>query len=137
MVRGCLIPPEELSWRFSRSSGPGGQGVNTSDSRVELSFDVANSPSLDPILRQRALRALAPRLHAGVLTVSASRERSQLRNRELAISLLAGVLHQATAPPATKRVATRPSRGAAERRLQAKRARARVKASRGRPSPMD
>lgn len=137
VVRGCLIPADELVWRFSRSSGPGGQGVNTSDSRVELSFDLANSPSLDPVLRQRALRALGHRLRNGVLTVSASRERSQLRNRELALQGLASLLRTATAPPAPRRVATKPSRAATQRRLDAKRARSRVKASRGRPAATD
>src|SRR5947208_11684641 len=77
-----VVPPHELSWRFSRSSGPGGQGVNTSDSRVELSLDIANSPAFPPVLRDRALRRLDGRLVDGVLTVSASEHRSQLRNRE-------------------------------------------------------
>ena len=81
-VRGKVIPADELSWRFSRSSGPGGQSVNTSDSRVELSYDVAASSALGPVLRERALTALADRLVNGVLTISASEQRSQLRNRE-------------------------------------------------------
>ena len=83
-VRGAVIPADELSWRFSRSSGPGGQSVNTSDSRVELSYDLASSTALGPVLKQRALRALHGRLVNGVLTVSASEFRSQLRNREAA-----------------------------------------------------
>ena len=71
-VRGRVIPADELSWRFSRSSGPGGQSVNTSDSRVELSYDLAASSALGPVLRERALAALADRLVNGVLTISAS-----------------------------------------------------------------
>jgi len=77
-----VIPPEELSWRFSRSSGPGGQSVNTTDSRVEVSYDLAGSDALGPVLKERALRALADRLADGVITVAASEHRSQLRNRE-------------------------------------------------------
>ena len=75
------IPAEELGWRFSRSGGPGGQGVNTTDSRVELSWNVATSPALSPSLRERALRRLGPRLTGGALTIVASEYRSQLRNR--------------------------------------------------------
>src|SRR5262249_3309330 len=78
-VRGITLPPEELSWRFSRSTGPGGQSVNTTDSRVELSFDLEGSTALPPVYRDRALRALAGRLADGVLTVTASETRSPLR----------------------------------------------------------
>jgi ribosome-associated protein len=98
-VRGKVIPADELSWRFSRSSGPGGQSVNTSDSRVELSYDLAASSALGPVLKERALAALADRLVNGVLTISASEHRSQLRNREAATRRLASVLTSATAPP--------------------------------------
>ena len=98
-VRGAVIPADELSWRFSRSSGPGGQSVNTSDSRVELSYDLASSNALGPVLKERALRTLHGRLVDGVLTVSASEFRSQLRNREAAARRLADVLTAATAPP--------------------------------------
>jgi ribosome-associated protein len=104
-VRGAVIPADELSWRFSRSSGPGGQSVNTSDSRVELSYDLASSTALGPVLKERALRALAGRLAGGVLTVTASEFRSQLRNREAAARRLAAVLTAATAPPARARAA--------------------------------
>ena len=99
-VRGKVIPADELSWRFSRSSGPGGQSVNTSDSRVELSYDVAASSALGPLLRERALTALADRLVNGVLTVSASEHRSQLRNREAASRRLASVLTARDRPAA-------------------------------------
>ena len=126
-VRGRTIPASELSWRFSRSSGPGGQSVNTSDSRVELSYDLAASSALGPALKERALRALAGRLVDGVLTISASEFRSQLRNREAAQQRLIALLTAATAaPPATRRP-TRPTRGSQERRLAAKQRRAQVK----------
>ena len=126
-VRGVVIPPAELTWRFSRSPGPGGQSVNTADSRVELSFDLAASAALPPVLKDRAMRALAGRLSGGVLTVAASEHRSQLRNREAAAARLAALLTQATAPPPAKRRPTRPSRGAKERRLAAKRRRSETK----------
>jgi ribosome-associated protein len=125
-----VVPEAELSWRFSRSSGPGGQSVNTSDSRAELSFDVARSPSLDEHLRARALERLSGRLVDGVLTVAASDQRSQLQNRESAERRLAQVLREAVAPPAPGRRATRPTRGSKERRLQAKRQRSEIKRNR-------
>jgi ribosome-associated protein len=126
-VRGAVIRPEELSWRFSRSAGPGGQSVNTTDSRVELSFDLAASGSLSPVLKERALRALAGRLVNGTITVSASEHRSQLRNRETAASRLAALLTVATAPPPAARRPTKPSRAARERRLAAKHRRSQTK----------
>lgn len=132
-VTGAVVVPEhELSWRFSRSSGPGGQHVNTSDSRVELSFDVGRSPSLPDPLRRRALERLAGRLVDGVLTVTASDRRSQLQNRELAERRLAGVLRAAVAPPPPARRPTRPTKAAQERRLQVKRQRSQLKAARRR-----
>ena len=126
-VRGTVIPADELSWRFSRSSGPGGQSVNTSDSRVELSYDLASSTALGPVLKQRALRALPGRLVDGVLTVSASEFRSQLRNREAAARRMAAVLTAATAPPPKARRPTKPTRGSKERRLAAKQRRSQIK----------
>ena len=131
--RSVAIPPHDLSWRFSRSSGPGGQGVNTADSRVELSFDVATSTALSPLLRGRALARLQGRLVDGVLTVTASEHRSQLRNREAALARLADVLREAVAPPAAPRRPTKPTRGAVERRLADKRRRSEVKKQRRLP----
>jgi ribosome-associated protein len=125
-----VLPEAELSWRFSRSSGPGGQSVNTSDSRAELSFDVARSPSLPEHLRTRALVALANRLVDGVLTVAASEQRSQLQNREAAEQRLADLLRAAVAPPPPPRRATKPTRGSKERRLQVKRQRSELKRGR-------
>jgi ribosome-associated protein len=120
-VRGTTIPPEELSWRFSRSAGPGGQSVNTTDSRVELSYDLANSAALRPVHKERALQALAGRLADGVITVTASETRSQLRNREAAAERLTALLTEATAPPPKPRRPMKPSRAARERRLAEKR----------------
>jgi ribosome-associated protein len=125
--RSIVVPERELRWRFSHSSGPGGQGVNTADSRVELSLDVANTTALGPIQRKRALDRLSRRLVDGVLTVTASEHRSQYRNREAARERLARILAGAVAPPPRQRKATRPSRAAVERRLADKRRRARTK----------
>jgi ribosome-associated protein len=125
-----VIPGGELHERFSRSSGPGGQSVNTTDSRVELSFDVQRSPSLPPQARDRALRRLASRLADGVVTVTAETERSQLMNREAARARLASLLREAVAPPPPSRVATKPTRAGRERRLETKRRRAQVKRNR-------
>lgn len=127
-VRGRLvIPAAELTWRFSRSGGPGGQSVNTTDSRVELSFDVAGSPTLSRVERERALERLAARLVGGVLTLAASEHRSQLRNRAAAEARLVAVLSEAVAPPPRRRRATRPSRAATERRIAEKKRRGEVK----------
>jgi ribosome-associated protein len=127
VVRGTVIPPEELSWRFSRSPGPGGQSVNTTESRVELSYDLARSDALPPPLKDRALRALEGRMPGGVITVTASENRSQLRNREAAAARLAALLTEATAPPPRPRRPTRPSRAARERRLADKQRRSEIK----------
>jgi ribosome-associated protein len=121
------VPEHELTWRFSRSSGPGGQSVNTTDSRAELSYDVAGSPSLPDDLRARALGRLAGRLVDGVLTVAAGEHRSQLQNREAAEQRLAQLLREALAPPPPPRRPTRPTRGSKERRLEDKRQRSQVK----------
>jgi len=126
-VRGTTIPADELSWRFSRSPGPGGQSVNTSDTRVELSYDLAASTALPEPLKERALRSLAARLTDGVITVVASENRSQLRNREAAAARLSGLLTKATAPPAAPRRPTKPTRASVERRLAAKQRRAQLK----------
>jgi ribosome-associated protein len=131
--RGVDVPDSELSWRFSRSSGPGGQSVNTADSRVELSFDVLRSPSVPDPLRRRLLARLEHRLVGGVLTVAASEYRSQHRNREAARARLAALLTEASRPPPPRRRATRPTRGSQERRLAGKQRRSRTKALRRRP----
>ena len=125
-----LIPAAELHERFSRSSGPGGQSVNTADSRVELSFDVEHSSALPEWARARAAERLAGRLAGGVLTVTASEQRSQLANRQAARARLAGLLRDAIAPPPRPRIPTRPGRAANERRLAAKRNRAAIKRTR-------
>jgi ribosome-associated protein len=126
-VRGITIPPDELTWRFSRSQGPGGQSVNTADTRAELSFDLAGSAALPPALKRRALAALEGRLADGVITVAASEHRSQLRNREAAAARMAELLAEATAPPPRPRRPTRPSRAATERRLADKQRRSQTK----------
>jgi ribosome-associated protein len=126
-VRGITIPPDELTWRFSRSQGPGGQSVNTTDSQAELSFDLAGSAALPQVLKERALAALAGRLSGGVLTVAASEHRSQLRNREAAAARLSALLTAATAAPRRTRRPTRPSRASVERRLADKQRRGTVK----------
>ena len=134
-VRGPLVlPARELHWRFSRSSGPGGQGVNTADSRVELSFDLGRSPSFPQHLRERAERRLVGRLVDGVLTVVASEHRSQLRNRDAARARLAALLREAVAPEPPARRPTRPTTGAKRRRLDAKARRGAIKRLRGRPT---
>jgi ribosome-associated protein len=127
VTRSVLIPEGELRWRFSRSSGPGGQSVNTADSRVELSLDVARTSAFGPVQRARALDRLHGRLVDGVLTVRASAQRSQLQNREAARDRLAAVLAKAIAPPPPARRPSKPGKAAIERRIADKKRRARTK----------
>ena len=128
--KGLVIPAAELGWRFSRASGPGGQGVNTTDSRVELVFDLAASRALPMALRERALRRLAARLTPAGLVIVAAEHRSQWRNRQAAQRRLVALLQEAMAPPAAPRRRTRPTRGSVERRLKAKRQRSAIKSGR-------
>jgi ribosome-associated protein len=124
------IPAAELRWRFSRSSGPGGQNVNTTDSRVELLFDLAATPSLPPHLRARALQRLEGRLVEGCVVIAASEHRSQWQNRVAAQRRLVELLQEAIKPPPPPRRATKPTRGAVQRRLAAKKQRSAVKQQR-------
>lgn len=129
--RSVVVPDRELTVRFSRSSGPGGQGVNTTDSRVELSFDVARSPSLPTATRARMLARLGDRLVDGVVTVAASEHRAQLANRRAARDRLGVLLSEAAAPPPRPRRPTKPSRRANQRRLDSKKKRSQTKQGRG------
>lgn len=128
------VPADELGWHFSRSSGPGGQHANTSDTRVSLSLDLASCRGLGHTRRQRALERLAHRLVDGVLTVSVQEHRSQARNRAQARERMAALLTEATAPPPRRRRPSRPSRAARQRRLDAKKHRGDLKRSRSRPA---
>ena len=124
---GLMIPAAELGWRFSRASGPGGQGVNTTDSRVELVYDLGSSSALPPTLRERALRRLAARLTPAGLVIVAAEHRSQWQNRQAAQKRLVELIQAAIAPPPPPRRPTKPSRGSVERRLKAKRQRGSIK----------
>jgi ribosome-associated protein len=124
------IPLAALRWRFSRSSGPGGQNVNTTDSRVELAFDLAGSEALGPVLKARALRRLEGRLVEGCVVIAASEHRSQWQNRVAAQRRLVELLQEALKPPPPPRRATRPTRGSVERRLAAKQRRSAIKGRR-------
>ncbi|WP_329145813.1 alternative ribosome rescue aminoacyl-tRNA hydrolase ArfB [Streptomyces niveus] len=131
VIRGSVSLPEaELMWRFSRSSGPGGQHVNTSDSQVELRFDLGRTEALPEVWKERALERLANRLVGGVVTVRSSEHRSQWRNRETALVRMASLLAEATAPPPRPRRATKIPRGINERRLRQKKHRAETKRGR-------
>jgi ribosome-associated protein len=127
LPRGLVVPASELVEQFSRSSGPGGQSVNTTDSRVELRYDVESSDALDEVQRRRALDRIGR-----TVVVTASEHRSQHRNRVAARARLAERLRAALAPPALTRVPTKPSRASQRRRVDAKVRRGRVKSLRGR-----
>ena len=124
------IAVAELRWRFSRASGPGGQNVNSTDSRVELVFDVAASTALTPALKARALQRLGARLVEGCVVIAASEHRSQWQNRMAAQRRLVELLQEALQPPPPPRRATRPSRGSVQRRLEAKQQRSAIKRQR-------
>jgi ribosome-associated protein len=133
--RGVVIPEAELTIRFSRSGGPGGQNVNRRATRVEVVYDVAASTALTPEQRRRVRTALRSRLDArGRLRVVSQDERSQGQNRERALETLRRLLREALKPPPPPRVKTRPSASAREKRLKAKKARASLKRARARPA---
>ncbi len=127
---GLTIPAGELVERFSHAGGPGGQGVNTADSRVQLSWDAARSVALTDAQRGRLFARLSGRLAGGMLSVEASEHRAQARNRTAARERLAALIGDALAPEPRPRRPSKPSRGSVERRLDAKRRRAQTKAGR-------
>ena len=128
VVRGSIvIPQSELTWRFSRSSGPGGQSVNTTDSKAQLVFDLANTTSLSEHLKARARERLSTTLIDGCIVITASEQRSQLQNRRAAERRLSETLREAIAPPPRKRRPTKPSRAATDRRIKAKKSRGETK----------
>lgn len=129
---GLCVPATDLVEQFTRASGPGGQGVNTTDSRVQLSIDLGTTAALDEIQRGRVIDRLGPRLAGTVLTVTAAEHRSQRQNRTAARQRLAELLRVAVTP-AVARKSTRPTNGSRRRRLEAKRRRAETKAGRRRP----
>jgi ribosome-associated protein len=123
-----VIPDADLTWRFSRSPGPGGQHVNTTDSRVQLSFDLAASEAFPDELKQRMLARLGDQV-----VIVASEHRSQLRNRRAAGERLAELLEEAMRPPPPPRIDTKPSRASQQRRIAGKKKRGEIKRLRGRP----
>jgi ribosome-associated protein len=128
----CVLRMDELDWRFSASGGPGGQHVNTANTRAEVRFDITASPSLGPRQRARLLERLGPEVR-----VVASDERSQLRNRELALERLRSRLAEALRVE-TPRRSTKPTTASRERRLDEKRRRSETKRRRqGRAEPDD
>lgn len=131
------IPAAELRWRFSRASGPGGQHVNTTDTRVELSWNIETSQVLPTRERERLIARLGTRVTAGSITVSASQHRSQLRNRQVAMDKLAATISSALTPAPAARRRTRPTRGSVRRRLEGKRRRGEIKKLRQRPPRHD
>jgi ribosome-associated protein len=134
--RGLTIPESELVEQFSRSSGPGGQGVNTADSRVQLSLDLGTTSALNEVQRARVVNRLASRLAGTVLTISASEHRSQRQNRIAARERLAALIGDAVAPRSIRR-STKPTNGSRRRRLDEKHRRSQTKSGRRRPSDQD
>ncbi|MCW2769168.1 MAG: aminoacyl-tRNA hydrolase [Aeromicrobium sp.] len=123
------LSESELSWRFSRSSGAGGQHVNTTDTRVELIWSLTDSTALSPVQKELAARRLGNRLVDGTITVVSSQYRSQHRNREAARVRLETMISDAIVPPRTRHK-TKPTRGSKERRLSAKKRRGEIKQGR-------
>ncbi len=138
ITSGCRIPANELSFRFSRSGGPGGQNVNRRETRVELVFDVVGSPSLGPRQRARAMDRLRNRLDSrGQLHVVASEARTQPENREIAVERFRKLMADALRPPPPTRRPTKPTAASKKRRLDSKTRRSRLKRERSRVVPED
>ncbi|MCS3842002.1 alternative ribosome rescue aminoacyl-tRNA hydrolase ArfB [Microbacterium sp. AK031] len=134
--RGLTIPASELIEQFSRSSGPGGQGVNTTDSRVQLSLDLGTTTALSEVQRARVIDQLASRLAGTVITISAAEHRSQRQNRVAARERLAALIREAVMPPSIRR-STKPTHGSRRRRLDEKHRRSETKSGRRRPTGQD
>jgi ribosome-associated protein len=135
---GVTIPAAELTVRFSRSSGPGGQNVNRRATRAEVVFDLVSSPSVPPAIKTRARQRLRGQLDtSGRLRVVADDERTQRANRELALQRLAQTLRRAFEPPPPPRKRTQPTKAARERRLVEKKRRGVLKQRRARPAADD
>jgi ribosome-associated protein len=132
-----VIPAAELQWRFSRSSGPGGQNVNKVETAVELGFDLEGTGAIGPFQKQRLLERLGSRCVAGCLRVAVSEHRSQYQNRQLAMQRLGDLLREGLKPPPKLRKPTKPTRGAVKRRVDAKKQKSQVKQARQRPQSMD
>lgn len=130
---GLVIVAADLTERFAKTSGPGGQGVNTTDSKVQLSINIAECASLNDAHRHRIFRNLEHRMYGSVLTVTASTQRSQVRNRSEARERMATLLREALAPPPPPRRKTKPTRGSVQSRLEAKKRRSELKSTRRRP----
>ena len=124
------VPARALTWSFTRSSGPGGQGVNTTDSKVVLSVHLPSLTAWPEQVLSRALDRLGGRLTDGSVTVTASEYRQQIRNRDAARVRMAAVLRAATAPEGPVRRPTKPTAGSRRRRLDAKRRRSEIKQGR-------
>lgn len=129
-----FIPEHELQWRFSRSGGAGGQHVNTSSTRVELTFDLANTTALGPVLKDRAMYRLRNQLNEGCVMVVASERRSQFQNRRAATERLVEILREAIAPPPRARRPTKPTLSSKRARVDEKKRRGEIKRGRGRSS---
>ena len=132
-----VIPAAELQWRFSRSSGPGGQNVNKVETAVELGFDLEGTGAIGPFQKQRLLERLGSRCVAGCLRVAVSEHRSQYQNRQLALQRLGDLLREALKPPPKLRKPTKPTRGAVKRRVDAKKQKSQIKQARQRRASMD
>ena len=132
-----VIPSKELKWRFTKASGPGGQGVNTTDSRVELFFDIKRSPTIHPVQKQRLIENLKNRLINNGLRIVAAEERSQYRNRQIALARLANLLQEGLKLPAKSRRVTKPTQASQIRRLNAKKFRGLLKKKRQQKSSAD
>ena len=133
-----VIPVSELQWRFSKASGPGGQNVNKTDSRVELIFDIKGSSVLLPFQKQRLLERYQSRLGSGCLRVVADQERSQYQNRQLASRRMADLLREGLKPPPKPRKPTKPTRASQQRRVDSKKQRGALKQQRqNKPSISD
>mgnify|MGYP001318303048 CR=1 FL=1 len=125
-----VIPSKELQWRFSRSSGAGGQNVNKLDSRVEIVFDINTSRVLTPFQKLRINAQLKKKIVQGCICIAVQEKRTQYQNRQLALTKLASILKNSLKPPAKTRIGTRPTKASQKRRVESKKKRGEVKKNR-------
>ena len=125
-----VIPANEIHWRFSRSSGSGGQNVNKTDSRVEIIFNVSESKTLTPYQKHRILLQNEVKLTNDCICIAVQDKRTQYQNRQLALSRLASTLRDLLKPPPKRRRQTLPTRSSQKKRVDSKKKRGELKKSR-------
>ena len=128
--KNLVIPNHEIQWRFSRSSGPGGQNINKTETRVEIIFNIDNSTTLSDLQKSMLVKHLKNKINQGCISITAQEKRSQLENRKLAIYKLTSILRDHLKASSKKRKVTKPTKASQKRRVESKKKRGTLKKSR-------